>query len=95
MEQVEALVTEKKRRSEEENKRKLEQLEQKKREEEARRRELERALGISDDEDDIPEAIPEIEAPSANGDEVVNTDEPDTNGEEKPEDSDSGDDETK
>ena len=57
MEGVEALVTEKKRRSEEENKRRQEELEQKRLLEEQRRRELERALGISDDEDNtLPEA---------------------------------------
>lgn len=60
MESVEALVTEKKRRSEEENKRKLAQIEEQKRAEAQKRRELEKALGISDDEEEIPA----IEAPN-------------------------------
>jgi cell division protease FtsH len=64
MESVEALVTEKKRRSEEENKRKLAQIEEQKRADEQKRRELEKALGISDDEEEIPA----IEAP--NGEDV-------------------------
>ena len=80
MEQVEALVTEKKRRSEEENRRKLEELEAKKREEEARRRELERALGISDDDESA--ALPEAEAltDGADADDTVpNTTDEDSN----------------
>ena len=60
MEDVEALVTEKKRRSEEENKRRQAEIEEKKRQEEEARRELERALGISDEDE---EKSPEIEAP--------------------------------
>jgi cell division protease FtsH len=60
MEEVEALVTEKKRRSEEENKRRQAEIDEKKRQEEQTRRELEKALGISDDEE---ENTPEIEAP--------------------------------
>lgn len=60
MEEVEALVTEKKRRSEEENKRRQAEIDEKKRQEEQTRRELEKALGISDDEEDN---TPEIEAP--------------------------------
>ena len=60
MEEVEALVTEKKRRSEEENKRRQAEMEEKKRQEEQARRELEKALGISDDDE---EKAPEIEAP--------------------------------
>ena len=59
MEEVEALVTEKKRRSEEENQRRQAEIEAKKRQEEEARRELERALGISDDEE---QSAPEIEA---------------------------------
>ncbi len=75
MEGVEALVTEKKRRSEEENKRKLEEIEERKRQEEQRRRELEKALGISDD-DETAEGVPEIEAPKA-----TNSDENPSDGE--------------
>ncbi|MBQ3589357.1 MAG: AAA family ATPase, partial [Clostridia bacterium] len=55
MEQVEALVTEKKRRSEEENKRRAERLAQEKRNAEEERKRLERELGLSDDEDEASE----------------------------------------
>ncbi len=52
MEEVEALVTEKKRRSEEENKRRAQKLEQERRNAEEERKRLERELGLSDDEDE-------------------------------------------
>jgi hypothetical protein len=63
MEQVEALVTEKKRRSEEENKRRALEIENAKKEAEEERRRLERELGLSDDntpenekaDDDMPQ----------------------------------------
>lgn len=62
MEDVEALVTEKKRRSEEENRRKAQKMEEEKRIEEDRRRELEKMLGISDEEEaSAPTEEPKIE----------------------------------
>ncbi len=70
MEEVEALVTEKKRRSEEENQRKQAEMEEKKRQDEEKRRELERALGISDDDDENTPAIERL----SNDENVENTD---------------------
>jgi cell division protease FtsH len=52
MEDVEALVTEKKRRSEEENKRRAQRLEQEKLSAEEERKRLERELGLSDDDEE-------------------------------------------
>ena len=49
MEEVEALVTEKKKRSQEENERRARQLEEQKRQKEEERRRLERELGLIDD----------------------------------------------
>ena len=83
MESVEALVTEKKRRSEEENKRRLAQLEEERRQEEIKRRELERALGISDD-DDTEDPVAEIEAPdngTPNADDAEKTESQDSDSE--------------
>lgn len=83
MESVEALVTEKKRRSEEENQRRLAQLEEERRQEEIKRRELERALGISDD-DDTEDPVAEIEAPdngTPNADDAEKTESQDSDSE--------------
>ena len=51
MEEVEALVTEKKKRSEEENKRRALEIEKAKKDAEEERKRLERELGLSDDEE--------------------------------------------
>lgn len=52
MEEVETLVTEKKRRSEEENKLRAQRLEEERRNAEEERKRLERELGITDDDDE-------------------------------------------
>ena len=95
MEEVEALVTEKKRRSEEENKRRLAQIEEKRLDEERRRRELERALGISDDDDNDGETdVPVIEAPK-NANDTASDEMPNDDGEQKPSDDNTTSDEEK
>lgn len=77
MEEVEALVTEKKRRSEEENRRRHEELEARRLAEEEKRRELERALGISDDDEPAPSTNqPSVISDAPNGESVPNTDTP-------------------
>ena len=52
MDEVEALVTEKKKRSQEENERRARQMEEQKKMQEDERRRLERELGLSDDSDE-------------------------------------------
>ena len=81
MESVEALVTEKKRRSEEENKRRQEALNAQKLQEEQMRRELEKALGISDDDDEGAEevdALPPVDQEAENESEDVSDKEKNT-----------------
>ncbi|MBQ8163626.1 MAG: ATP-dependent zinc metalloprotease FtsH [Clostridia bacterium] len=68
MEEVENLMTEKKRRSEEENRRKAQKAEEEKLAEAQRRRELEKMLGINDEEnDDEQSPQDQKELPSENG----------------------------
>ncbi len=93
MEEIEALVTEKKRRSEEENKRRLAQIEEQRLEAERKRRELEKALGISDEDETDIKIVPVIEEPEVQN---INTDVDETSkndGEPKSENSDSSSDE--
>jgi cell division protease FtsH len=79
MEEVEALMTEKKKRSIEENERRVRKLEEEKRQAEEERKRLERELGLSDDEGEKSE-----EAQSAEGEAVENIEDLTQSGEETP-----------
>ena len=77
LEEVEALMTEKKKRSIEENERRVRKLEEEKRQAEEERKRLERELGLSDDEGEKTE-----EAQSAEGEAVENAEDLTQSGEE-------------
>jgi cell division protease FtsH len=79
LEEVEALMTEKKKRSIEENERRARKLEEEKRQAEEERKRLERELGLSDDEGEKSE-----EMQSAEGEAVENIEDLTQSGEETP-----------